>query len=122
MLKNQNTPHTSTTKQMLTQEDKIYVELIMKMITEKKTTLPSLRNQNRKKVKVKTKKMNKLLTNIPMCNIMELNKLIYTGVKLVYDKISVPLRNPNRNTKLEWGIKLKKWVKKLWQQAKVQRK
>ena len=36
----------STTKQMLTVEDKINVNLIMKITTEKKTTLPTLRNQN----------------------------------------------------------------------------
>ena len=39
------------------QEDKMNVELIKKIMTEKKTTLPSLRNQDGKKVKVETKKV-----------------------------------------------------------------
>ena len=34
-----------------------------------------------------------------MDSIAELNELIYTGAKLVRDKISVALRNLNRNTK-----------------------
>ena len=54
---------------MLTQEYKIKVELMKKTMTEKKTTLPSLRNQ----VKVETKKVNKLLTNIATDNITEWN-------------------------------------------------
>ena len=45
-------------------------------MTEKKTTLPSLWNQDWKKVKVETKKMKKLLTNIPVDNITELHKLM----------------------------------------------
>ena len=36
----------STTKQMLTQENEINVELIKKIMTERKTTLQSFRNQN----------------------------------------------------------------------------
>ena len=43
---------------MLNQEDKISVELIKKIMTEKKTTLPSLKNEDRKKVKVETEKIN----------------------------------------------------------------
>ena len=66
---------------------------------KKKTTLPSLRNQDWKKVKVETEKINKLSTHIPKGNITELNALIYAGSKLVCDKISVFLRNPRRNTK-----------------------
>ena len=37
------------------------------------------------KVKVKTEKKNKLLTNIPTGNIIELNDLIYEGAQLVCD-------------------------------------
>ena len=46
---NQNTTHPNTTKQMLTQE-KIIVDLIKKIMSEKKTTLPSFRNLDRKKI------------------------------------------------------------------------
>ena len=41
---------------MLPQEDKMNVELIKKIMAEKKTTLPSRRNQ----VKIETEKINKL--------------------------------------------------------------
>ena len=37
-----------------------------------------------------------------MDNFTELKKLIYTGEKLVCNKISVPLKNTKRNTKIVW--------------------
>ena len=43
---NQNTTYPNTIKQMSTQEDKINVELRKKIMTEKKTTLSSLRSQH----------------------------------------------------------------------------
>ena len=43
---------------MLTQEDRINVEFIKKILTEHKTTLPFLRNQDWKKVEVETEKGN----------------------------------------------------------------
>ena len=46
-------------------EDKINMESIKKLMTEKKTTLPSLKNQDWKKDKVETEKINKLSMNIP---------------------------------------------------------
>ena len=39
-----------------------------------------------------------------MNNITELNVLIYAGAKLVCDKIGVPLKNMNRNSKPGWEI------------------
>ena len=42
-------------------------------MSEQKTTLPSLRNQYRKKVMEETEKVNKLLKHIPTDNITELN-------------------------------------------------
>ena len=69
------------------QEDKINIKLIKKTMTEKKTRLPSLRNQKRRKVKVETEKINKLLPNIPKRDITELKELISEGAKLVYDKL-----------------------------------
>ena len=57
-----------------------------------------------------------------MDNISELNELIYAGAKLVWDKICVPLSNPNRNTKSGREIRLGGQVKKLQQQAKIRRK
>ena len=64
-----------------------------RFMSEKKTTFPSLRNQDwRRTVKSETEKVNVLLTNITTNNITELNDLIYTGVKLGSEKISVSLR------------------------------
>ena len=50
---------------------------------------------------------------------MEPYVLIYAGAKLVSDKIGVPLKNPNKNTKPGWESRLEKQVKKLGRQAKV---
>ena len=67
-------------------------------MSEKKTTLPSLRKLDLEKVKAETETIKKLLPNIRRDNITELNKRIYVGGKLVCDKTNVPQRNPNRNT------------------------
>ena len=75
-------------------------------MTGKKTTLPSRRNQDGKKVKVETKKVNSLLQNIPTYNIAELNELIYAEAKLTCGKTCFPLRYPNRNTKPGREIRL----------------
>ena len=48
-----------------------------RIMSEKKTALPSLRNQDWKTVKVETGKINGLSTNIPTKNITEFNNLIY---------------------------------------------
>ena len=60
-------------------------------MTEKKTTLPSLMNQDWKKVKAETEKVNKLLPYIPSGNITKRK----VGAKLV----CILLRNSNRNIK-----------------------
>ena len=85
-------------------------------MSEKKTRLPLQRNQNWKRVKAETeqkkkkttknKKNNELLTHILTKHISELNELIYAGVKLVCDKISVPLKNTNRSSNLGWENQL----------------
>ena len=57
------------------------------------------------KVYVETEKAIKLLPNIPIDSVTELNKLVYAGTKLVSDNIGIPLRNPNKNTKPGWKIR-----------------
>ena len=54
-----------------------------------------------------------------MDNITELKELIYTGMKLSWDKLCVPQRNPNRNIKLGWEIIPEGQAKKLWQLMKM---
>ena len=66
-----------------TQEDKINVEIMKRVMSEKKTTLSSLRNQDWRTVKSKTKKVNDLLRNILTNNIAEQNNLIYAGAKIL---------------------------------------
>ena len=80
--------------------------VIKKIMTEKKTTLHPSGTKTGKKVTIETEKVNKLLLNIPTGNITELNDLIYTRAKPVCDKIDIPIRNPNRNTKSGWENKL----------------
>ena len=50
---------------MLTQENRKNLELIKEILYENKTISPPLRNQDRKKAKVETEKVNKLSRNIP---------------------------------------------------------
>ena len=91
-------------------------------MSEKKTTLPSLRSYDWKKVKVETEKINKLLSNIPTGDIIELNELIYAGARLVCKRIGILLRNLKRNTKPGWEIRLEGQIKKLRPQAEILRK
>ena len=67
-------------------------------MSEKKTALDSIRNQDWRTVKYDTEKVNVLLTNIQTNIITELNDLIYAVVKLVCEKIGVP--------KIGWSEKL----------------
>ena len=62
------------------------IEKLKRIMSEKKTKLPLLRNQDWKTVQAEMEKINKLLTHISMNNITELNKLNYTGAKLVRKK------------------------------------
>ena len=58
---NQNTIDPNTTKKKkITQENRLNFELIKKIMTDKKTTIQSLKNQYWKKFKVETEKLNKL--------------------------------------------------------------
>ena len=45
--------------------------------------------------------LKRLFTNIRTPNITEFGDLIYAGAKLASDKISIPLKNPNRNRKID---------------------
>ena len=88
-------------------------------MSEKKTTLLSLRNQNWRTVKSETGKVNDLLTNILTNDITVLNDFIYAGIKFVCENIGVPLKITDRKSKPGWGgPKLESQIKKrLWQQS-----
>ena len=119
---NRNNTHPNTTDKNLTQKDKMNEEIIKKIKTKKKTTLPSLKNCEWKTVKLETEKINKLLTDISTNKITKLNELIYAGAKLVCDKIGVPLKNTNRNSKPGWEIRLKTQIRNSRQTKMLRRK
>ena len=87
-------------------------------MSEQKTILPSPRNQDWKRVKIETKKVNKLLKHCPTNNITERNDLIYAKAKLVCDKTGISQRNENENgkTRIKNGYKR---TKKLRQHTKL---
>ena len=64
-----NSTHPNTTAQILIQEEKMNVEIKKWIMSENKTTLPSLRNEYWKTIKKETEKINYLLPHIPTCNI-----------------------------------------------------
>ena len=55
-----------------------------------------------------------------MDSITKQNELIYTGAKEISYKIGFPKRNPKRNTKPGWKIRIEGQIKKL-QQVKLER-
>ena len=88
----------------------------MKKIISEKVTLKSERNQNWKNVTEETEQVNKLLKYIPTDNSAELNELIYEGIKRIGDeKKGIPQRNPNRNIKPGWQMRIERQIKKLRQ-------
>ena len=108
-----NTTHPNTIKHIIT-EDNSNIKLIKTTITEKKSTLSSLWNQDWINVTVENQKVNKLLFNIPEQNITELNELIYGGAKRFCDESPVPLKNPKKKLKkLGWEIRLEEWLKNM---------
>ena len=70
-------------------------------------------------MKVKTEKVNKLFANARTSGITEVNELIYAEAKQICDKIGIPRRNPNRNTKPDSEIRLEGQINKLRQRAKM---
>ena len=67
------------------------IQILKRITFEKKTRLPSLRNQDWKTVKAETGKINEL-TDILTNNITELNDLIHAGAKLLCEKKKSVLR------------------------------
>ena len=87
---NQTTHNHNNTEQTLTQEQKVNLENLKRIMNREKTTLSSLKNIEWRTVKTKTNKINQVLSYISTKNITELNELIYAGAKLVCEKIGIP--------------------------------
>ena len=92
-----------------------------RIMSEKKTALPSLRNQDWKTVKAETEKINDILSNISTNDITELNDLIYAGAKLVCENVGFLLKNTKRKSKPRGKIRLETQLRNLRQQVKMLR-
>ena len=95
------TTHPNTTKQALTQED-----IMKRIMSEKKTTLPSLRNQNWKTVKAETKKKKWLINKYPNEQHHRIKRSNLCRREIILWKIGVSPKNTNSNSNpdgiLDW--------------------
>ena len=90
---------------MLRQEDRKNLSYEKKSWLKKKNTSASFMNQDRKKIRKKSKRY-KIINKYPSGNITKLNKVIYAGAKLMSDKIGIPQGNTDRNSKPGLEIRL----------------
>ena len=118
----QNPTQQNTTQQnnlILTQEQKLILKNLKRILNSEKTTLPSLRNIEWRIVKAETNKVNQVQTYIPTNNITDLNELIYAGAKLVCKNIGIPSKNMKENSKPGWEFRLETQIENLRKQLKV---
>ena len=94
------------------QEQKVNLENVPRIMNSEKTSLPSLRNIEWKTLKIETNKINHILTYIPTNNITELNELIYAGAKLVCENIGIPSKSTKKQQIPGWEIRLETQIKK----------
>ena len=103
---NGNTTKPNNALQTLTQEQKVNLENLKRIMNSEKTTLPSLRNIEWGTVNTETNKINQVLPYISTKNITELDELIYTGAKLVREKNGIPSKtrrkHQNEDGKFDW--------------------
>ena len=116
-LANKNTTLPNNTLQnnqeeTLSQEQKVNLENVKRMMSSEKTILPSLRNIEWKTLKIERNKINHILPCIPTNNITELNELIYAGGKLVCENIGIPSKSTKKQSKPGWEIRLESQIKK----------
>ena len=109
----------SNHEETLSQEEKINLENVKRIMSSKKTTQPSLRNIEWKTLKIEMNKINHILPYMPTNNITELNELIYTAAKLVCEKIRIPSKSTTKQSKPEWEIWLEMQIKNLRKQARM---
>ena len=83
-------------KEILSQEQKVNLENLKRIMNSEEITLPSLRNIEWRTVKTETNKINQVLTYISTNNIIELNELINVGAKLVSEKIGIPSKSTKK--------------------------
>ena len=102
---NGNAAQPSYPTETLSQEQKISLENLKRIMNSEKTTLPSLRNIEWRTLKIETNKIQ-VLPYISRNNITELNELIYAVPKLVCEKTGIPSKsmkkNSNKDGKFDW--------------------
>ena len=112
--KNENTTLPNDTlpsnqEETQSQEQKINLENVKRIMSSEKTILPSLRIIEWKTLKIETNKINHILPYIQTNNITELNVLIYAGAKLVLRKLGSPQKarrsSQNPDGKFDWKRK-----------------
>ena len=89
-------------EETLSQEQKVYLENVKRIMNSEKTIIASLRNIEWKTLKIKTNKINHILPYITTNNITELNELIYAGAKLVCENIGIPPKSTKKQSKPGW--------------------
>ena len=98
-------------EETLSQEQKVNLENVKRIMNSEKTILPSLKNIEWKTLKIETNKINHILPYKPTNNITELNELIYAGAKLVRENIGIPLKSTKKQQKPGWEIRLESQIK-----------
>ena len=114
-----NTTQQNNLELTLTKEQKLIQRNVKRILNSEKTTLPSLRNIEWRIVKAEKNKVNQVLTYISTNNITELNELIYSGAKLVCEKIGIPSKIIKEKSKPVWEFQLETQIKNLRKQLKV---
>ena len=109
-------------EETLSQEQKVNLENVKRIMKCEKTILPSLRNIEWKTLKIETNKINHLLPYITTNNITELNELIYAGAKLFCENIGIPSKSSKKQQKAGWEIRLESQIQKLRKLARMTRK
>ena len=94
-----NNAQPSKPKETLSQEQKVNLENLKRIMTREKTTLPSLRNIEWKTVKTETNKINQVLPYISTNNITELDELISAGMKLLCEKTGILSKSTTKKLK-----------------------
>ena len=112
----------SNQEEILSQEQKVNLENVKRTLSSEKIILPSLRNIEWKTLKIETGKINHILPYIATNNIIELNELIYTGAKLVCEKIGIASKSTKKQSKPGWEIRLETQMKKLRKQTRMIKK
>ena len=114
-----NTAQQNNPEQTLTQELKLILRNLKRILNSEMTTLPSLRNIEWRIIKAETNKVNQVLTCISANNITELNEFIYAGAKSVCEKIGIPSKITKEKSKPGWEFRLETQIKNLQKQLKT---